>query len=61
MINPSLHINNLFREKVVKFLRGTFHENIMETIRYVIIKKDTCVITLIIFYESKVTEPGKNV
>ena len=32
IINPSLHINKVFREQVEKLLRATFHENTMETI-----------------------------
>ena len=59
MINPSLHINKVFREQVQTLLRATFHKNTMETIRDVIKKKDTCVTALIMFYESKGTKPKK--
>ena len=53
MINPSLHINKVFREQVEKCLRATFHPNTMEIIRNFTRKKDTCIIAIIIFYESK--------
>ena len=46
-------------EQVKKLLRAIFHENTMETIRYVVKKEDTCVISLIMFYESKVKTPKK--
>ena len=53
MINPSLHVNKVFREQVKKWLNATFHEETMETIRDVLKKKNSCVIALIIFYENK--------
>ena len=59
MINPSLHINKVFREQVEKFLRATFHENKMENIRDVMKKKDTCVIVLMLFYDNKGKNPKK--
>ena len=52
MINPSLHINKMFREQVEKFLKATLHENTIEPIRYVMKNKDTCVIALIMFYDN---------
>ena len=57
MINPSLHINKVFREKVEKSLIDTFNKNKMETIIYVMIKRGKCVIELIMFYGSKGTKP----
>ena len=53
IINPTLHVNKVFMEQVEKFLRDTFHPNTMKKIRNVMRKKDTCVIALIMFYESK--------
>ena len=53
IINPLLHVNEVFREKVENVLIATFHENTMENIRYVMRKKDTCVIAIIMFYGSK--------
>ena len=44
-------------EQVEKCLRSTFHQNNMEGIRSVMRKKDTCVIALIIFYETKINNP----
>ena len=44
MINPSLHINKVFRYIFLKRLKTTFNENTMENIRYVMKNKGTCVI-----------------
>ena len=43
--------------KLKKWSRATFYENIMENIRDVIKNKDTCVIAIIMFYESKGRNP----
>ena len=59
MINPPLHVKIVFREQVEKCLRATFNENTMENVRDVMENKDTCVIALIFFYESKGTPPQK--
>ena len=59
MINPTLHVNKVFRGQVEKFLRATFHPNTMEIIINIMRNKDTCVIALIIFYESKTKNPIK--
>ena len=59
MVNPSLQVKMVFREKFEKCLRDTYNENTMETIRNVIKNKDTCVIALMIFYESKGNKPKK--
>ena len=56
MINPSLLINKVFREQVKKYLRAKFHKYTMGTIRDVMKNKDTCVIALIMFYDSKGTK-----
>ena len=58
-INPSLHVNKVFREQVEKFLNATFHEKIMKNIRNILKNKNTCVIALIIFYENKLIKPKK--
>ena len=49
----------MFIEQVEKWVRATFNENKIENIRYVMKNKDTCVIALIIFYESKGKAPIK--
>ena len=59
MINRSLHVNKVFREKVEKFSRDIYHENTMKNIKNVMRKKNTCVIALIILYESKSKTPVK--
>ena len=51
MINPSLNCNKVFREQVEKSLSVSFHKNTMETIKYRLMKKNTCVIILIMIYE----------
>ena len=33
MINPTLHVNKVFREQVEKCLRATFNENAMKNIK----------------------------
>ena len=38
MINPTLHVNKVFREQVGKCLIATFHKNTMEGIRNVMKK-----------------------
>ena len=43
MINPSLHVNRVFREEVEECLIDTVNENTMKNERYVMKKKDTCV------------------
>ena len=53
MINTSIRVNKVFREQVEKCLRAKFNENKMDNIRYVMRNKDTCVIALTVFYESK--------
>ena len=34
MINPTLQVNKVFRDKVEKFLRDTFHQNTMKGIKH---------------------------
>ena len=46
-------------ENKLKILRATFHKNTKEGIKTFMIKKDTCIISLIIFYESKTKGPIK--
>ena len=53
MINPTLHVNKVFRYQVEKFLKETFHQSTMTAIRNVTRKKDTCVIALVMFYDTK--------
>ena len=52
MINHSLNCNKVFREQVENFLSFSFHEITMETIKYFMRKKNTCVMALIMFYEN---------
>ena len=59
MIDPKFHVNKVFRDQVEKCLRATFHQNTMKGMKYVLIKNDTCVIVLVIFYETKTKNPIK--
>ena len=59
MINPSLNFNKVFREKVENFLSSTFHERKMETIRDCVRNNNTCVMALLMFYESNEIKPKK--
>ena len=59
IINPSLHVNKVFREQFETFLNATFHEKTMIPVIDVMKKKDTCVIALIMFYENKGTKTEK--
>ena len=43
MINPSLHVNRVFREEVEECLIDTVNENTMKNEIYVMKNKDTCV------------------
>ena len=56
MVNPILKINKVFREKVEKLLKETIHTSTMSGIRN-FIKKNTCVIALVIFDENITTNP----
>ena len=53
IINPTLHVDKVFRDQVGKFpkinISSRWHE------RYIIFmrKKDTCIIPLVMFYETK--------
>ena len=59
MINPSLHVNKVLREKVEKFLNDKFYEKTMETIRGCLNNNNTCVIALIMFNENNGVKPKK--
>ena len=59
MVNPSLHFNKLFREKVGNFSSASFHKKTMETIKGCLKNKNICVISLIIFYENNGLKPKK--
>ena len=59
MNNPSLNCDKLFRKQVEICLIILFHKKTMETIRYCIRKKNTCVIAIIMFYENNGEKPKK--
>ena len=46
MINPTLHVNKVFRYQVEKSLKEKFHQITMKGIKNVMRKKDSCVIAL---------------
>ena len=51
MINPSLHINRVFREQVQKCPGWNFPMKTMKNIRDFLLKKNTSVMALIMIYE----------
>ena len=59
MVNPTLHVNKVFREQVEKCLRSTFRQNTMKAVKSIMRKKDTSVIVIIMFYETKTNNPIK--
>ena len=58
MINSSLHVNKVFRKKLNNSFDLYFMKK-MKTIRYVVKKRDTCVIAIIMFYETNGKKPKK--
>ena len=52
IINPTLHVNKVFRYQVENFLKETFHQSNMTAMKNVMRKKDTCVIALVMFYDT---------
>ena len=59
MINPSLHINKLFREQFERCLSAAFHEKTINTIKDSLKDKNKCVMALIMFYENNGIKPKK--
>ena len=52
MINPSLHINKIFKTQVEKLLGCSFSTETMKTIKSCLMKKNTSVMALITIYET---------
>ena len=52
LINPSLHINRIFREQVQKILGCSFSTKAMKTIRYFLLMNNTSIMALILIYEN---------
>ena len=52
MINPSLKFNNVLITQVEKCLSVSFSTRTMKTIKDCLMKKNTCVMALIMFYEN---------
>ena len=46
MINPSLKFNGVFRTQVENFLSASFSARKMKTIKYCLMKNNTCVMAL---------------
>ena len=53
MTNPTLHVNNVFIDQSGKIIKDKFHQSTMIGIKKVLRKNDTCVIALVIIYETK--------
>ena len=52
MINPSLKFNNTFRTQVEILLSVSFSARTIKTIKYCLMKNNTCVMALILIYEN---------
>ena len=52
MINPSLKFNNTLGTQVETLLNVSFYIRTMKTIKYGLMKKNTCVMALLIIYEN---------
>ena len=52
MINPSLHINKMFKTKVKKCLGCYFSTETTQTIKNCFMKKNTSVMALLLIYET---------
>ena len=59
MINPTPHVNNVFREKNWKILKRYIWSEYHGMYNKCYDKKDTCVIAPIMFYETKTNNPIK--
>ena len=57
-VNPVLHVNEVFIEQVDKCLRENFNQSCMSGIRK-FMEKNTCVITLVMFYDNRITNSMK--
>ena len=58
-INPCLNVNKAFRYQVQKCMYTAFGEITKPFIKYTFSKKNTRVLALIIFYETRVDNPKK--
>ena len=56
-INPSLHINKMFKTQVEKWLGCSFSIKTMQTIKNCLMKKNTSVMALIMIYENNGEKP----
>ena len=52
MVNPALHVNKVFQEKVEKCIDDTFDTITQPFIRNTMKKKNTCVLSLVMFNET---------
>ena len=53
MINPTLNINKVFKEQVTKCMKTTFGEIAQSHISIILAKKNTRVLALLMFYETR--------
>ena len=61
MIKPSLKFNNVFIIKVEKCSSLSYSARNMKAIKYCMMKKNTCVMALIMIYENNGEIPKQNV
>ena len=53
MLNPTLHVNKSFKEQIEKFMNDTFGTLTQPFIINTVKKKNTCVLSLVMFYETR--------
>ena len=59
MINPGFNVNKSFREQVEKCMYTTFGEITQPFIKSTLAKKNTSVVALIVFYDTRADYPNK--
>ena len=59
MINPNLYVNKLFKEQLEKFMNNTFGALKQTLIKNTMSKKNTSVLALLMFHETRGINPGK--
>ena len=53
MINHTLHVNRVFRYQAETFLKYISNQNTIQGIKNIPRTKNTCVISIVMFYETK--------
>ena len=59
MINTGLNVNKAFREQVEKYMYTTFGETTQPLVKSTLVKKNTSLLALIMFNETRANNPRK--